>query len=241
MAKRKKNFKRIVSRTGRYTKKFVSGYHSTNQARIKALSRNLMKSQINKVKKNIRITRNKALEVNRRLENLSKWGHYDTWASRKLLNRIDNKKLNILNENGLIDISKIQNLTTTQRTNLMRSMDSFINSKTSTIQGINAIQRNKRKEIARRVDSEEFAKSLTNKELEDYYRIFSTDEFKSLVKDNDIDSDEIYIQMIEAIKYNRTQEDFLEELNKYIDNDVMNDENVLESLKSIHDKLIEFM
>lgn len=241
MAKRKKNFKRIVSRTGRYTKKFVSGYHSTNRARVSALSRNLMKAQINKIRKNVRITRNKALEVNKRLENLSKWGHYDTWASRKLLNRIDSKKLNILDENGLINIDKIEYLTTTQRTNLMRSMDSFINSKTSTIQGINAVQKNKRKEIAQRVDSEEFAKSLTNRELEDFYRVFSTDEFKSLVKDNDIDSDEIYIQMIEAVEYGRTQEEFLEELNKYIDNDVMNDKNVLESLKSIHDKLIEFM
>lgn len=236
MARRKKNFKRIVSRTGRYTKKFVSGYHSTNKARIQALTRNALKARVSRIKVAQRKTRNIAQDINNKLQNLQRWGHYDTWASKNLISRLSIGKLDLINDSGLIDISKIGNLTNTQLTNVNKAMNDFLSSKTKSIQGINAVIRKKRQDLIEKSDNPAWVKSLTNKEIESLYKIYDDETFKNLSEK--IKYEDIWNKVVEASANNMSEEDFIEDLQLYLNPSNMNDSDVLEDISNIYNKWV---
>ena len=236
MAKRKKNFKRIVSRTGRYTKSFVSGYHSTNRARIQALTRNALKARVSRIKVAQRKTRNIAQDINNKLQTLQRWGHYDTWASKNLISRLSIGKLDLINDSGLIDISKIGNLTNTQLTNVNKAMNDFLSSKTKTIQGINAVIRKKRQDLIEKSDNPAWVKSLTNKEIESLYKIYDDETFKNLSEK--IKYEDIWNKVVEASANNMSEEDFIEDLQLYLNPSNMNDSDVLEDISNIYNKWV---
>lgn len=234
MAKRKK-FKSIIT-SKNVVKRFKSGLNTSGISRIKSLTRNAIKRATSQLNVNRRKTRFTAKDVNERLRKLQRWGRYDTWASKQLITRLDSGKLNILTKDGLIDINKIQNLNQTQMTNINKAMDQFLRSKTKSIQGINAVVRKKRQDLIEKSDSAQWVKSLTNKEVEDLYRIFDDEEFKNLSEH--IKYEQIWNKVVEAKEKDFTEEEFIEELQLYTDPKVMNDDDVLDSMRSIYNKYI---
>lgn len=221
---------------GGYKDKFSSGMRSSLQQRLNRIAHNVVRRRVSQLKVAQRKTRFTAKDVNERLRKLKRWGRYDTWASKQLITRLDSGKLNILTKDGLIDINKIQNLNQTQMTNINKAMDQFLRSKTKSIQGINAVVRKKRQDLIEKSDNAGWVKSLTNKEVEDLYRIFDDEEFNNLSEH--IKYEQIWNKVIEAKEKDFTEEDFIEELQLYTDPAVMNDEDVLDSMRSIYNKYI---
>lgn len=236
MAKKKKNFKRIATRTGRYTKKFVSGYHSTNRARITAITRNALKSRVSQATTARRKSKNVALDINRRLQALQKWGHYDTWASKNLISRLSISKINVIDESGLIDVTKFTNLTNTQLAHVNKAMNEFLNSKTKSIQGINAVLRKKRQDLIEKSDNAQWVKSLSNREIESLYQIYDDETFKNLSEK--IKYEDIWNKVVEASSKGLSEEEFIEDLQLYLNPSNMNDNDILDDMSEIYNKWV---
>ena len=221
---------------GGYKDKFASGMRSSLQHRITRISHNALKSRLSQLKIKQRKSRFKAKSVNEYLLKLKKWGRYDTWASKQLISRLDTNKLNLINESGLIDMDKISSLNETQITNLNKAMNQFINSKTKTIQGINAVVRNKRQWLIEKSDNAQWVKSLTNREVEDLYRVFDEEEFENLSEK--IKYETIWDTVVEANKKQWSEQEFIDELQLYTDPAYINDDNVLDSMSDIYNKFV---
>lgn len=230
---RKKSF--YKSRGG-YKNKFSSGMRSSLQQRLNRISHNLVRRRVQQIKTYQRKTRFTAKDVNERLRRLQRWGRYDTWASKQLITRLDSGKLNLITKDGLIDIEKINKLNQTQLTNVNKAMDQFLKSKTKSIQGINAVVRKKRQDLIEKSDNAQWVKSLTNKEVEDLYRIFDDEEFKNL--SDKIKYETVWNKVVEAKEKDLDEEDFIEELLLYTDPANMNDADMLDSIINIHEKYV---
>lgn len=239
MAKSKK-FKRIATKASRNIKAFNRGLKSRNvTSNLKSISRNAIRlSRTTQKRSRYTKARFKAKQVNERLQQLKKWGHYDTWSSKQLISRLEQNKLNVLNEDGLINVSKINidKMNVTSLSNLNKAIDTFLNSKTKTIQGINATINKKRSNLVSKSNNPQWVKSLTNKEVETLYRIYDDEEFKNL--SDRIKYETIWNKVIEAKQNNTIKEDFIEDLQAYIDPRHMNDSDVLEQMNTIYDKYI---
>ena len=221
---------------GGYKDKFASGMRSSIQHRLTRISHNALRSRVSAIKTKQRKTRFKAKSVNEYLLKLQKWGRYDTWASKQLISRLDTNKLSIINKKGLIDMDKIGWLTETQMTNVNKAMDQFISSKTKTIQGINAVVRNKRQWLIEKSDNAQWVKGLTNREVEDLYRVFDDEEFENLSEK--IKYETIWDTVVEANKKQWSEQEFIDELQLYTDPAYINDDDVLDSMSDIYNKYI---
>ena len=236
--KKRKQMKKFASRTKKFSKSFMSGYKRTLSGNVRALSRNMLRARINAVNIRNRKARMLAKDVNYKLQQLQKWGRYDTWASKQLISRLDAEKLKLIDStSGLINLERIKDLTDTQITNMNRAMNQFMNSKTKSIQGINAVVRKKRQELIEKTDNAQWVKSLSNKEIEDLYRVFDDDEFKYL--SDKVKYEQIWNTIIDANSKQYTKEDFIAELQLYTDPKYINDSDVLDSMESIYDKFVK--
>lgn len=231
-----RKIRRALKRSVRYSKSFMTGYRRSVSSSVKSLTRNMLKKRVSMIVSRQRKTRFTAKDVNERLRKLKRWGRYDTWASKQLISRLDVAKLNLLDKDGLINLDKIQYLTQTQLTNVNKAMDQFLRSKTKSIQGINAVVKKKRQDLIEKSDNPQWVKSLTNKEVEDLYRIFDDEEFKNLSEH--VKYELIWNKVVEANEKGLSKEDFIEELQLYTDPSVMNDGDVLDSMESIYDKYV---
>ncbi|MCQ2977342.1 MAG: hypothetical protein MJ232_04935 [archaeon] len=240
MAKSKK-FRRIASRASRNVKSFSRGLSRTSvTSNVKYITRNALKlSRTSTKRSKYTKARFKAKQVNDRLSQLKRWGHYDTWSSKQLIARLEQNKLNILNEEGLIDVSKINidKMNMTALTNMNKAIDTFLNSKTKTIQGINATINKKRSNLVKKSNNPQWVKTLTNKEVETLYRIYDDEEFKNLSEK--IKYETIWNKVITAKQTNTNKEDFIEDLQAYLDPRHMNDADVLEQMNTIYDKYVQ--
>lgn len=222
---------------GGYRDKFASGMRSSLQHRITRVTNNALRlAKVSPERTKQRKARFKAKSVNQYLLKLKKWGRYDTWASKQLISRLDTEKLNLINKSGLIDIDKISLLNQTQITNVNKAMDQFINSKTKTIQGINAVVKNKRQWLIEKSDNAQWVKSLTNREVEDLYRVFDDEEFENLSEK--IKYETIWDTVVQANKKQWSEQEFIDELQLYTDPAYINDDDVLDSMSDIYNKYI---
>lgn len=237
MAKKRKKY-RLAKRVTRLNKSFISGYKRSVSIKssVSNITRNALKSRLSAIAIKQRKTRFKAKSVNEYLLKLQKWGRYDTWSSKQLISRLDTNKLNLINKSGLIDMNKISSLTETQITNVNKAMDQFINSKTKTIQGINAVVKNKRQWLIEKSDNAGWVKGLTNREVEDLYRVFDDEEFENLSEK--IKYETIWDTVVEANKKQWSEQEFIEELQLYTDPAYINDDDVLDSMSNIYNQYI---
>lgn len=231
-----RKLRRTIKRSVRYSKSFMTGYKRSVSSSVKALTRNMLKKRVSMILSRQRKTRFVAKDVNERLRKLQRWGRYDTWASKELISRLDVGKLNLLDKEGLINLDKIQYLTQTQLTNVNKAMDRFLRSKTKTIQGINAVVMKKRQDLIEKSDNAQWVKSLTNKEVENLYRVFDDDEFKNLSER--IKYETVWNKIVEAKQKGLSEQEFIDELLLYTDPSNMNDADMLDSMKSIHEKYV---
>lgn len=241
MAKSKKKFKRLAKRISKYNKSFISGYKRSVKSNVNNLTRNMLKSRVYARNVQNRKARMMAKDVNEKLRNLQKWGRYDTWASKQLINRLDSEKMSILQgkmltDDGLINISNIDLLNNTQLANVTKAMNQFLSSKTKSIQGINAVVRKKRQDLIEKSDNAQWVKSLTNKEIEDLYRVFDDEEFKYL--SDKVKYEQIWNTIVQANANGWSSQEFVDELLMYTDPKFINDDDVLDSMNSIYDKFV---
>ena len=157
-------------------------------------------------------------EVNDRLRELKKGGFYNSWASKKLFDRLDD----YAQKDRMGKITKLRlknNMNMTQLTAVNKATKNFLNSKTSSVKGIEKV-RNKTKQKmyetfkAKRED-------VTKKDIDDYYEMLENDDFSYF--EEKYSASEIWALFEESKEYEDTQARFLRRFNSLID---LNDEDI---------------
>lgn len=119
-------------------------------------------------------------KANARLRNLEKAGEYNSWASKKLFDRLDTQTLKVLQryrKGGKIErINLTRQLTNTQLIAIEKATRQFLVSKTSTIKGIRNVKTSTIKAIQTTL-SEEDAVKVTEEDAQFYYKMLGESDF----------------------------------------------------------------
>lgn len=175
-------------------------------------------------------TRKLVDQANRRLKGLNQAGYKGTWASKKLINRIDTKLLNAWSKQGKIKINRA--LTNTQLKAIQKATDQFLKSKTSTIKGIRETEDSTIKSIQATL-SDEKRGLVTIEDAEFYYDMFGNDDFNYFA--DQIGASTLWQLIDEAIENNDSENDWINRLGRYI---TLNDLDVRERAIRLYNKYI---
>lgn len=175
-------------------------------------------------------TRKLVDQTNRRLKGLSNAGYKGSWASKKLINRLDTKKLKAWGKGGKVKINK--NLTKTQLLSVQKAMTQFLASKTSTAKGIRTARDATIDSIRATLSSEKRGK-VTEEDAEFYYEMFESDDFNYFA--DKIGASTLWQLIDEAIERNKSEEDWISMLSSYI---TLNDQDMREKAIRLYEKYI---
>lgn len=162
-----------------------------------------------------------------------------TWSTKALRNRINK----YLSKKGEVIIPTKDNITTTDLVALIKAMNNFLKSKTSTIKGIQEVEKQTKQNIANilDVDFDDIDQEITDEEVNILYDFFNDEDFNYIVKEAGIPPSELIIA-IHTAKYNHwSKERFLNEIKNYNpDNTRLLDLDIAEALENIYNKLIKY-
>lgn len=126
------------------------------------------------------------------------------WAATRMLNYLSADIINALTDKGYIKYNK--NLSVGQMNAILKATNSFLNAKTSTVQGVNEA----RQKI---IDEYRLSQDLSYKQAESLYSFFESDDYKI--------SDEVKYEVqkiaITVAKQGGNDEYYIERVKDYID------------------------
>lgn len=175
-------------------------------------------------------TRASVEKANKRLKGLSNAGYKGTWSSKKLINRLDNKKLDAWDKRGKIKINK--RMTNTQLKAVQKASDQFLKSKTSTLKGIRDVKSSTIKSLQATLSDEQRGK-VTEEDAEFYYDMFGSDDFNYFA--DKIGASTLWTLIDESIEKLDSEESWLKKLSNYI---TLNDLDMRERAIRLYEKYI---
>lgn len=182
--------------------------------------------------------RSQIRKINRALTALRKAGYYEeSIAVENLVNQVTSRAVGLeTTSSGNISMRKltIGKISITKQTAIKKSIDQFLNNRTSTIKGMQLLYDERRDELARMFDDIEFVKSLSYKDLKSIYDVFQSREYDK--ENRKFDSKTFFTIYTQAIDQKKDKEWFLKEMGTYMETG--QDEDLKESLSDIYDKYI---
>jgi uncharacterized phage infection (PIP) family protein YhgE len=154
--------------------------------------------------------------ANQRIVRLEREFGKDTWATKKLRDRLATEPLQAWTKTGRVKVNK--SMTITQMKATIKATQQFLNSKTSTKRGIKQVRKTTIKNLAKSLGTEE--EDLSNDEAETLYNMLSDDYVSDILKY--IPASDFWALIEDAKEQGDTQEDFISRISDYIDfgNDV---------------------
>lgn len=149
-------------------------------------------------------------EVNRRMKGLKNEGYSGTWASKKLLKRIDTEVLKSW-QKGKAKARK--DLTATQMMAVNKAMRQFLASKTSKARGIRETRQKTIESLRRTLTREEDKELIDFEDAEFFYDMFGEDDFDFFAEK--IGSSEMQMIIKDAIDERDNIDDWIERLGIY--------------------------
>ena len=159
---------------------------------------NVQRVKIDPRTKLIKQIKSQADVINKMLEALEEAGYADSWAAKVLFSKVDTSQIDVVTSTR-IDKSKInKDYSQTKLFYIKKSLNEFIQSKTSTVEGINKREDEARSYIAELTDNPRFANSLSKEELRQLYSVFNDENYEKLVITGEYSSTEIFSSIVEA-------------------------------------------
>lgn len=155
-------------------------------------------------------TYKKSKQVNNRLRSLERRYTKGTWATKKLFNRLDSEVLKAITSSGRVRVDK--DLTLTQYKLIVKAMNQFLDSKTSTKRGINEVKRETINSLKKSLATEDT--EFTDADAEFAYDMLSDKDFQFFV--DKIGASTLWAIIEDAIDAGDTQDGFLNRLELYI-------------------------
>lgn len=167
--------------------------------------------------------------VNKRLRNLERGGFYDSWASKKLINRLSKGKIKgkKIMKNKKVKISK--DLSMTHLLNINKATRMFLESKTSSTRGI----RDTRKSVIGSL-SEHFGsinKPISYEQAEIMYDLFDNTEFEDIARNSS--SSDIWVPISDYLTHSINKDTLIDRLIRYGNVDYNNDADMRDKVNDM--------
>ena len=169
--------------------------------------------------------------ANQRLVRLERAFGKDSWASKRLRNKLDIESLQAWTKTGRVKVNK--SMTITQMKATIKATQQFLNSKTSTVKGVKSVRKTTISQIAKSLGTDE--EELSNEEAETLYDLLTDDYITDLLKY--IPPSELWAIIEDAREKNDTEDQFIDRIEDYID--FGNDVDMINKLKHIYEKYIK--
>lgn len=165
--------------------------------------------------------------VNKRINEINiKYGKR-SWATNKLLSRLDVKGIDVV-RGGKIKIPK--NLSEQKLKLVESAMKSFLNMKTSSVKGIADVIRKQKRNI--KTSLSDMNNEITDKEAETLYNFFEDKDFNKI--SDYLGASETWTILDDAKNKNYSEDEFIKSISNYIN--VGNDMDMIKSLSNIYNK-----
>lgn len=157
-------------------------------------------------------------ETNKRLRSLDKAGHYNSFASKKLFERLGNKKLNVLKKSKKINKGKVlglkldYGLNNTDLTAIIKATSQFLKSATSKPKGLNVVVEKTKKSMYETLKIQ--GKDVTMQEIEDYYDMLGDKDFDYF--NDKIGASAMWSIIDDAVEHDDDATNFIKRLNNFI-------------------------
>ena len=177
-------------------------------------------------------------DVNDMLERLYRHGEKNTWASKRLLARLNTvrravnpktKQLRAIDLNRKLTVGEIREY--------QKSLQAFKQSETSTIRGIRKIEnriKDKIRQTVTTIDEQGKLNMPTKKETEALYNLFEDKNFQDLSET--IRASELWALLTNAKEMNDTPENFVENVSNYVLD--IEDEDIKNALKHVYQNFL---
>lgn len=169
--------------------------------------------------------------ANQRLVRLEREFGKDTWASKKLRNRLESEPIQAWTSTGRVKINKSMSMTQMRAT--IKATEQFLASKTSTVSGVKNVRKTTIKGLAKSLGTDE--ESLSNEEAEALYDMLSDDYVTDILKY--IPASEFWALVQDAKEQNDNEQQFINRIKNYID--YGNDKDMVIKLTSIYIKYVK--
>lgn len=169
--------------------------------------------------------------ANQRIVRLEREFGKDTWATKKLRDKLATEPLQAWSKTGRVKVNK--SMTTTQMKATIKATQQFLNSKTSTKRGIKQVRKTTIKQLAKSLGTEE--EDLTNDEAEALYDMLSDDYVTDIMKY--IPASDFWALIEDSKEAGDNEESFISRITNYID--FGNDVDMQSKLKMIYEKYVK--
>lgn len=167
--------------------------------------------------------------VNRRINEINNTYGKRSWATNKLLNRLDVKGIDVV-RGGKIKIPK--NLSEQKLKLVESALNNFLKMKTSNVRGIEDVIKRQKKNI--KTSLSDMDKELTNKEVETLYNFFEDKDFNRIT--DMLPASDAWAILEDAKTKGYDEKQFINSIKNYID--VGNDMDMILSLSNIYNKYV---
>ena len=169
--------------------------------------------------------------ANQRIVRLEREFGKDTWATKKLRDKLAAEPLQAWSKTGRVKVNK--SMTTTQMKATIKATQQFLNSKTSTKRGIKQVKKTTIKQLAKSLGTDD--EDLTNEEAEALYDMLSDDYVTDILKY--IPASDFWALIEDAKEAGESQESFISRISDYIE--FGNDVDMRNKLVMIYEKYVK--
>lgn len=169
--------------------------------------------------------------ANQRILRLEREFGKETWATKKLRDRLEAEPIQAWSKTGRIKVNK--RMTTTQMKATIKATQQFLNSKTSTKRGIKQVKKTTIKQLAKSLGTEE--EDLTDEEAEALYNMLSDDYINDILKY--IPASNFWALIEDAKEAGDSQDSFISRISDYIE--FGNDVDMRNKLIIIYEKYVK--
>lgn len=188
--------------------------------------------QLTEKQKLYRQTKQQVDIVNKRLRNLEKGGFTGTWASGKLINRLNVKKLKgkkLLTTKGVTRVKISKDLSTTNLIAINQATRQFIESKTSTSRGIKETRKSVIKSLQKTFGDMNY--EIDYKQAELMYNLFDETDFEDVSRYSN--ASVVWTVLTGYIKKEINEETLLDQLQRYGNVDYNNDKDLRDKVNEM--------
>ena len=161
--------------------------------------------------------RSRVRKVNKALAALRKSGLYDeSIAVENIFDFLESKPINIQKTKaGNISLVGLKGKSMTQLAGINKQIEKFIKNKTSSVKGMLELYDDRRSELKKMFDNEDFVDSLSNKDIKNIYSVFQSNEYKKL--QSRMGSPEFFVLYTQAIDEGWNKKRFEKEIENYLE------------------------
>lgn len=180
-------------------------------------------------------TRELIMKVNKRIRSLEKGGNYNSWASKRLFERLDSSNLKVLNKarnKHILSIKINKNLSETQLIAIQKASVNFLRSETSSNRGIKNVEDSTKESMYKTLKNKN--ENISKQDIEDYYDMLSDKDLTHYV--DNFGASTIWDIIEDAKEHNDNYNQFSDRINNYLE--FGNDEDFKVRVQRIYNKYV---